>query len=80
MRHGGVTTIERDVRGPHLRQEAGGRAPALRAGHAIEPEGREETLRREGDPRALGRGAVFDTYEYVGGRMHSYDAWLRNGR
>jgi arylsulfatase A-like enzyme len=38
----------------------------------------EAALRREGDPRALGRGAVFDTYEYVGPRTHSYDAWLRH--
>ncbi len=37
----------------------------------------EATLRKEGDPRALGRGAVFDTYEYVGARLHSYDRWMR---
>jgi N-sulfoglucosamine sulfohydrolase len=40
----------------------------------------EETLRQEGDPRALGRGAIFDTYEYVGPGSHSYDRWLRYGR
>ena len=37
----------------------------------------EAALRREGDPRVLGRGAIFDTYEYVGPRLHSYDRWLR---
>ena len=47
--------------------------PGLRAVKQELREEMEETLRREGDPRALGRGAVFDTYEYVGGRMHSYD-------
>ena len=40
----------------------------------------EATLRAEGDPRALGRGAVFDTYEYVGPSLHSYDSWLRHQR
>jgi N-sulfoglucosamine sulfohydrolase len=54
--------------------------PGLRGVKQSLREEMEETLRREGDPRALGRGAVFDTYEYVGGRMHSYDAWLRNQR
>jgi hypothetical protein len=40
----------------------------------------EATLREEGDPRAFGRGAVFDTYEYVGPGLHSYDMWLRHQR
>ena len=40
----------------------------------------EATLRQEGDPRALGRGAVFDTYEYVGPALHSYDSWLKHQR
>jgi arylsulfatase A-like enzyme len=34
-------------------------------------------LREEQDPRALGKGAVFDTYEYVGGRAKGYDTWLK---
>jgi arylsulfatase A-like enzyme len=28
------------------------------------------------DPRALGNGAVFDTYKYVGGRGKGYETWL----
>ncbi|MBX6311919.1 MAG: sulfatase [Isosphaeraceae bacterium] len=40
----------------------------------------EATLRQEGDPRALGRGEIFETYEYVGPRTHSYDAWLKYQR
>jgi arylsulfatase A-like enzyme len=38
----------------------------------------ESMLRVEGDPRALGNAAVFDTYQYTGARQHSYDAWLKN--
>lgn len=34
-------------------------------------------LRREGDPRALGQGEIFDTYRYTGGRGKAYDTWLR---
>jgi N-sulfoglucosamine sulfohydrolase len=34
-------------------------------------------LRNEQDPRALGNGAIFDTYRYVGGRDKSYDHWLK---
>lgn len=34
-------------------------------------------LRDEQDPRALGRGAVFDTYRYVAGRAKGYDTWLK---
>jgi N-sulfoglucosamine sulfohydrolase len=37
----------------------------------------EETFRQDGDPRALGRGAIFDTYEYVGPALHSYERWLK---
>ncbi|HET6576041.1 MAG TPA: sulfatase [Fimbriiglobus sp.] len=33
-------------------------------------------LKEDGDPRALGRGEVFDTYKYVGGRAKGYDTWL----
>jgi len=33
-------------------------------------------LREEGDPRALGEGAIFDTYEYVRDSPKDYDAWL----
>jgi hypothetical protein len=38
----------------------------------------EEMLRQEGDPRTLGNEEVFETYRYVGGRGHSYEAWLEN--
>ena len=38
----------------------------------------EAMLREEGDPRALGNAAVFDTYKYTGARGHSYDSWLKN--
>lgn len=34
-------------------------------------------LRDEGDPRALGNGAIFDTYKYVGGRQKGYETWLK---
>lgn len=34
-------------------------------------------LREEGDPRALGNGAVFDTYKYLGGRQKGYETWLK---
>ncbi len=51
--------------------------PALRPIKQKLREEMEATLRKEGDPRALGRGAVFDTYEYVGARVHSYDRWLK---
>ncbi len=40
----------------------------------------EQSLRDEGDPRMLGLGAVFDTYEYVGARQHSFEAWLEHRR
>jgi arylsulfatase A-like enzyme len=33
-------------------------------------------LRAEKDPRALGKGEVFDTYKYVGGRQKGYETWL----
>jgi arylsulfatase A-like enzyme len=35
------------------------------------------TLRKEKDPRALGNGAVFDTYKFLGGSGKSYGAWLK---
>ncbi len=38
----------------------------------------EASLLKDNDPRALGRGEVFESYEYVGPRNHSYDAWLKN--
>ena len=38
----------------------------------------EAKLKAEGDPRMSGKGAIYDTYEYVGGKSHSYDAWLKN--
>jgi arylsulfatase A-like enzyme len=34
-------------------------------------------LKEEGDPRALGNGAIFDTYKYVGGRGKGYETWLK---
>lgn len=34
-------------------------------------------LREEQDPRALGKGEVFDTYKYVGGRAKGYETWLK---
>jgi hypothetical protein len=33
-------------------------------------------LRDEQDPRALGKGDIFDTYKYVGGRGKGYETWL----
>jgi arylsulfatase A-like enzyme len=40
----------------------------------------EAALRAEGDPRMLGEGWIFDTYEYTGARDHSYEAWLEHHR
>jgi hypothetical protein len=40
----------------------------------------ESLLRAEGDPRMFGQGDVFESYEYVGGKGHSYEAWLRHQR
>ena len=54
--------------------------PGLRAIKQKLREEMEATLRQEGDPRALGLGAVFDTYEYVGPALHSYDLWLKHQR
>lgn len=34
-------------------------------------------LREEGDPRAMGQGAIFDTYHYVGARTKGYETWLK---
>ncbi len=36
-----------------------------------------QMLRDEGDPRALGEAAVFDTYKYVASRAKAYDTWLK---
>ncbi len=36
-----------------------------------------QQLRAEGDPRALGNGATFDTYKYVGSRQKGYETWLK---
>lgn len=33
-------------------------------------------LRPERDPRALGNGAIFDTYKYLGARGKGYETWL----
>ncbi len=37
-----------------------------------------EMLKAEGDPRALGYGAIFDTYEYTKTSAKDYDAWLES--
>lgn len=34
-------------------------------------------LREEEDPRALGQGAIFDTYRYIGARKKGYETWLK---
>lgn len=34
-------------------------------------------LREEKDPRALGNGAIFDTYKFTGGHQKGYDTWLK---
>jgi N-sulfoglucosamine sulfohydrolase len=34
-------------------------------------------LKEDKDPRALGDAAIFDTYQYVGGRGKAYDTWLK---
>lgn len=39
-----------------------------------------QELRRDRDPRVFGNGDIFETYEYVGNRGHSYDAWLEYSR
>jgi N-sulfoglucosamine sulfohydrolase len=36
-----------------------------------------DTLKAEGDPRALGNGAVFDTYEYTKSSPKDYSTWLK---
>lgn len=42
----------------------------------------EKLLQEEGDPRAYGKGAIFDSYRYVGQRDNKgYDEWLiRQGK
>ncbi len=35
-------------------------------------------LKEEQDPRALGNGAIFETYKYLGGRGKGYDTWLKS--
>ena len=37
-----------------------------------------DTLKAEGDPRALGNGAIFDTYDYVKNSPKDYDTWLKS--
>lgn len=34
-------------------------------------------LKEEGDPRALGNGAIFDTYKYLASRKKGYETWLQ---
>jgi N-sulfoglucosamine sulfohydrolase len=50
---------------------------ALRTVRETLREEMEALLRKDGDPRILGRGSVFDTYKYTGPRGHSYEAWLK---
>ncbi len=52
--------------------------PAFAAIKADLREEMEDLLRKDQDPRILGRGAVFDTYKYIGSRKHSYEAWLKH--
>lgn len=40
----------------------------------------EEQLRAEGDPRQLGQGDVYDSYEYVGRSTRSFENWLKYQR
>ena len=35
------------------------------------------SLTRDRDPRMLGRGAIFESYKYLGGGAHSYENWLK---
>ena len=35
-------------------------------------------LKSEGDPRALGNGAIFDSYDYVKNSPKDYDTWLKS--
>jgi arylsulfatase A-like enzyme len=35
-------------------------------------------LKQEGDPRALGEGAIFDSYEYVKSSPKDYQVWLKS--
>jgi hypothetical protein len=34
-------------------------------------------LKAQGDPRILGKGEVFDKYEYLGNKNKSWDAWMK---
>lgn len=40
----------------------------------------QKMLIADGDPRALGKGEIFDTYEYVGSSRGFYDSWLKKQR
>lgn len=37
----------------------------------------DASLKADKDPRALGRGEIFESYKYLGNRDHSYEAWLK---
>ena len=37
----------------------------------------EASLRKDQDPRMFGRGAIFESYRYLGDRSRSYEAWLK---
>lgn len=37
-----------------------------------------DMLKTEKDPRALGNGAIFDTYKYLGARGKGYETWLKS--
>lgn len=51
--------------------------PALQATKTNLRAEMEAMLKADEDPRVLGRGAIFDTYKYLGDRGHSYDNWLK---
>ena len=50
--------------------------PLLRAGAGEAPRPDAGDAPRGERPRALGNGAVFDQYKYVGGRTKGYETWL----
>ena len=37
----------------------------------------EDSLRKDEDPRMFGRGEIFESYQYLGDRSHSYEDWLK---
>ena len=37
----------------------------------------EASLRQDKDPRMFGRGAIFESYPFLGGKTRSYESWLK---